>query len=260
MPWRPRRCPTSTPTCCAKPTNRHPATPPAATKALALLVLMLAGAALTTPSAVNGQLRGTLHSVVWAVLISCLLLLCLAAATGPLVAGSLRPTRRPWAPCRGALADGGGASRFALVVARQLPTALACDQFGLPGLSRSSFSPAKPAGGVFTNRAWLRATPPSLPAPRAGKNGAATTWSLGAWWPPPPPVPCWAALSPVPSRSVSEGVAEVNVAAEARGQGPSSCWGPWWPPPKPRACRRCQASTFPENTASLALHALSFIE
>jgi transporter family-2 protein len=49
-------------------------------KFLSLLVLVLAGAALTTQSAVNSQLRGNLHSVMWAVLISYLVGSLAAAA------------------------------------------------------------------------------------------------------------------------------------------------------------------------------------
>ena len=67
----------------------------------------------------------------------------------------------------------------------------------------------------------------------------------------------WAALSPVSSRCVYEGVAEVSIyiATEARGQGvgrqllralvaASETQGLW----------TLQASLFPENTASLRLH------
>ncbi|MCI1189672.1 DMT family transporter [Hymenobacter sp. DH14] len=135
-------------------------------KYLSLLVLVLAGAALTTQSAVNSQLRGTLHSVMWAVLISYLV--------GSLAAGAvLVANQAPLPPLAavqqlkwyqwtgGALGmvyiaaitfslhRVGAAPLFALVVAGQLLTALLFDQFGLLGLARSNFSLAKLAGVLF---------------------------------------------------------------------------------------------------------------
>jgi transporter family-2 protein len=132
-------------------------------KFLSLLVLVLAGAALTTQSAVNSQLRGTLHSVMWAVLISYLV--------GSLAAAAVLVVNQESAPSLAALSTlkwyqwtggalgmvyiaaitfslqrVGAASLFALVVGGQLLTALIYDQFGLLGLNRHSFSPAKLAG------------------------------------------------------------------------------------------------------------------
>ncbi len=57
-------------------------------KSLSLLVLVLAGAALTTQSAVNSQLRGGLHSVMWAVLASYLV----GTLTAALVLASTQAT------------------------------------------------------------------------------------------------------------------------------------------------------------------------
>lgn len=135
-------------------------------KTLSLLVLMLAGAALTTQSAVNSQLRGSLHSVMWAVLVS-YLVGSLAAAAVLLVSQEPAPSLAglgtvKWYQWTGGalgmvyiaaitflLHRVGAASLFALVVAGQLLTALAYDQFGLLGLSRSSFTPARLAGVLF---------------------------------------------------------------------------------------------------------------
>ena len=64
-------------------------------KYLPFLVLVLAGAALTTQSAVNSQLRGGLHSVLWAVLASYLV--------GTLAAALVLAPRR-WRPVAGGLA------------------------------------------------------------------------------------------------------------------------------------------------------------
>lgn len=132
-------------------------------KILSLLVLVLAGAALTTQSAVNSQLRGGLHSVMWAVLIS-YLVGSLAAAAVLLVSQEPAPSLASlgtlkWYQWMGgtlgmvyiaaiifSLHRVGAASLFALVVTGQLLTALVYDQFGLLGLSRSSFSPAKLVG------------------------------------------------------------------------------------------------------------------
>ena len=125
-----------------------------------LLLLVLAGAAITTQSAVNSQLRGALHHVGWAVFISYL--------GGTLVAGALLLASRAPVPSLpelvslkwyywtgGLLGVGyvltitfslqrvGAASLFGLVVAGQLLTALLFDQLGVLSLHRSSFSLAK---------------------------------------------------------------------------------------------------------------------
>jgi len=68
----------------------------------------------------------------------------------------------------------------------------------------------------------------------------------------------WAALSPVSSRCVYEGVAEVSiyVAAEERGQGVGrQLLGALVAASEARGLWTLQASIFPENTASLTLHA-----
>jgi L-amino acid N-acyltransferase YncA len=67
----------------------------------------------------------------------------------------------------------------------------------------------------------------------------------------------WAALSPVSSRCVYEGVAEVSIyiAAEARGQGVGrQLLGALVAASEAQGLWTLQASIFPENTASLALH------
>lgn len=135
-------------------------------KYLSLLVLLLAGAALTTQSAVNSQLRGGLHSVMWSVLGSYLVgsltaTAVLLATREPLPTLAAMSGLRWYQWTGGALGmvylaaitfslhRVGAASLFALVVAGQLLTALCYDQFGWLGLSRSSFSPAKLAGVLF---------------------------------------------------------------------------------------------------------------
>ncbi|MGI4833357.1 MAG: GNAT family N-acetyltransferase [Janthinobacterium lividum] len=68
----------------------------------------------------------------------------------------------------------------------------------------------------------------------------------------------WAALSPVSSRSVYAGVAEVSVyvAAEARGRGVGrQLLGALVHSAEAQGLWTLQASIFPENAASLALHA-----
>ncbi len=135
-------------------------------KILMLLLLVLAGAAITTQSAVNSQLRGALHQVGWAVFIS--------YVGGSLVAGGLLLATRAAVP---SLADFGGlkwyywtggllgvgyvlviafslqrvgaASLFALVVAGQLLTALLYDQLGFFNLHRSNLSPARVGGALL---------------------------------------------------------------------------------------------------------------
>ncbi|QKG51679.1 DMT family transporter [Hymenobacter sp. BRD67] len=132
-------------------------------KPFLLLLLVLAGAAITTQSAVNSQLRGALHSVGWAVFISYL--------GGSLVAGALLLLTRTPLPALaelgslkwyywtgGLLGVGyvltitfslqrvGAASLFALVVAGQLLTALLYDQLGVLNLSRSPLSSSKLVG------------------------------------------------------------------------------------------------------------------
>ena len=135
-------------------------------KYVPFLVLVLAGAALTTQSAVNSQLRGGLHSVMWAVLVSYLVGSLAAAVV-------LASTRTPLPPLAAvqdvkwyqwtggalgmvyiaaitfSLQRVGAASLFALVVAGQLLTALLFDQLGWAGLARQPFSLAKLAGVVF---------------------------------------------------------------------------------------------------------------
>ena len=135
-------------------------------KFLSLLVLVLAGAALTTQSAVNSQLRGNLHSVMWAVLISYLVGSLAAAAVlvvnqEPVPSLASLSTLKWYQWTGGALGmvyiaaitfslqRVGAASLFALVVTGQLLTALCYDQFGLLGLPRSSFSLTKLAGVVL---------------------------------------------------------------------------------------------------------------
>lgn len=135
-------------------------------KFLPLLMLVLAGAALTTQSAVNSQLRGTLHSVMWAVLISYLVGSLAAAAVlvfnrEPLPALASFSALKWYQWTGGALGmvyiaaitfslhRVGAASLFALVVGGQLLTALLYDQFSLLGLARSSFTPAKLGGVVL---------------------------------------------------------------------------------------------------------------
>lgn len=132
-------------------------------KVLSLLVLVLAGAALTTQSVVNSQLRGALHGVTWAVLIS-YLVGSLAAAAVLVVNQEPMPSLATFSALKwyqwtgGALGmvylaaitfslqRVGAASLFALVVTGQLLTALCYDQFGLLGLHRNSFSLTKLAG------------------------------------------------------------------------------------------------------------------
>ncbi|MCI1189735.1 DMT family transporter [Hymenobacter sp. DH14] len=135
-------------------------------KYFALLVLVLAGAALTTQSAVNSQLRGGLHSVMWAVLAS-YLVGTLAAA---LVLASTRAPLPTLAAVQGvkwyqwtggalgmvyiaaitfSLQRVGAASLFALVVTGQLLTALLFDQLGLLGLVRSPLTLSRFAGALF---------------------------------------------------------------------------------------------------------------
>ncbi len=134
-------------------------------KYLPLLLLILAGAAITTQSAVNSQLRMALHQVLWAVFISYL--------GGSLVAGALLLTSRTPVPALAELSNlkwyywtggllgvgyvltitfslqrVGAASLFALVVG-QLLTALLYDQLGIFSLQRSSLSMSKLAGAAL---------------------------------------------------------------------------------------------------------------
>ena len=135
-------------------------------KYLPFLVLVLAGAALTTQSAVNSQLRGGLHSVLWAVLASYLVgtlaaALVLVGTQTPLPtladAGAVR-----WYQWTGgalgmiyiaaivfSLQRVGAASLFALVVTGQLLTALLFDQLGLLGLARSPLTLSRLAGALL---------------------------------------------------------------------------------------------------------------
>ena len=135
-------------------------------KYLPLLVLVLAGAALTTQSAVNSQLRGGLHSVMWAVLAS-YLVGTLAAARVLVSTQAALPTLADASGIRwyrwtgGALGmvyiaaitfslqRVGAASLFALVVTGQLLTALLFDQLGLLGLVRSPLTLSRLAGALL---------------------------------------------------------------------------------------------------------------
>jgi transporter family-2 protein len=135
-------------------------------KYLSFLVLVLAGAALTTQSAVNSQLRGGLHSVLWAVLASYLVgtlaaALVLAGTQTPLPTLADMSAIRWYQWTGGALgmvyiADivfslqrVGAASLFALVVTGQLLTALLFDQLGLLGLVRSPLTLSRLAGALL---------------------------------------------------------------------------------------------------------------
>ncbi len=135
-------------------------------KYLPLVLLILAGAAITTQSAVNSQLRMALHQVLWAVFISYL--------GGSLVAGALLLASRTPVPALAELSNlkwyywtggllgvgyvltitfslqrVGAAGLFALVVAGQLLTALLYDQLGIFSLQRSSLSISKLAGAAL---------------------------------------------------------------------------------------------------------------
>jgi transporter family-2 protein len=127
---------------------------------LTLLVLMLAGAAITTQSAVNSQLRGSLHSLMWAVLVSYVVGsltagAVLVATSTPLPSAAAIDATRWYQWTGGALGvcyvavitsslqRVGAANLFAFVVTGQLLTALAYDQFGL---GRASFSVGKLVG------------------------------------------------------------------------------------------------------------------
>jgi transporter family-2 protein len=138
----------------------------AAMKYLPFLVLVLAGAALTTQSAVNSQLRRGLHSVMWAVLASYLvgtlaaaMVLVSTQASWPTLA-DVRAIR--WYQWTGgalgmlyiaaivfSLQRVGAASLFALVVTGQLLTALLFDQLGLLGLVRSPLTLSRLAGALL---------------------------------------------------------------------------------------------------------------
>ncbi|GAC1602372.1 MAG: hypothetical protein NVS3B25_30650 [Hymenobacter sp.] len=132
-------------------------------KYLPFVLLLLAGAAITTQSAVNSQLKSALHHVLWAVLVSYM--------GGSLVAGALLLLTRTPVPALADLAQTkwfywtggllgvgyvltitwllkrvGAANLFALVVAGQLLTALLLDQLGLLGAARSSMTPARLLG------------------------------------------------------------------------------------------------------------------
>lgn len=133
-------------------------------KSLSLLVL--AGAALTTQSAVNSQLRGGLHSVLWAVLASYLvgtltaaLVLASTQATPPTLSAVQSIKWYQWmggalgmvyiAAIVFALQRVGAASLFALVVTGQLLTALLFDQLGLLGLVRTPLTLSRLAGALL---------------------------------------------------------------------------------------------------------------
>jgi transporter family-2 protein len=135
-------------------------------KYLPFLVLVLAGAALTTQSAVNSQLRTGLHSVMWAVLVS-YLVGTLAAALVLVSMQASWPTQVEvsailWYQWTGgalgmvyiaaivfSLQRVGAASLFALVVTGQLLTALLFDQLGLLGLTRSPLTASRLAGALL---------------------------------------------------------------------------------------------------------------
>jgi len=135
-------------------------------KVLSLFVLVLAGAALTTQSAVNSQLRTGLHSVLWAVLASYLVgtmaaALVLASTQTPLpTLADVKGIK--WYQWTGgalgmvyiaaivfSLQRVGAASLFALVVTGQLLTALLFDQLGLLGLTRSPLTGSRLAGALL---------------------------------------------------------------------------------------------------------------
>lgn len=135
-------------------------------KHLPFLVLILAGAALTTQSAVNSQLRGSLHSVMWAVLVSYLVgtlaaALVLVGTRAPLPTLAEAGTIRWYQWTGGALGmvyiaaivfslqRVGAASLFALVVTGQLLTALLFDQVRLLGLVRSPLTLSRLAGALL---------------------------------------------------------------------------------------------------------------
>ena len=135
-------------------------------KYLPFLVLVLAGSALTTQSAVNSQLRGGLHSVMWAVLASYLVgtlaaALVLASTQTPLPTLAAAQGVRWYQWTGGALGmvyiaaitislqRVGAASLFALVVTGQLLTALLFDQLGLLGLVRSPLTLSRLAGALL---------------------------------------------------------------------------------------------------------------
>jgi transporter family-2 protein len=135
-------------------------------KYLPFLVLVLAGAALTTQSAVNSQLRGGLHSVMWAVLASYLVgtlaaALVLVSTQTPLPTLAAVQGVRWYQWTGGALGmvyiaaitfslqRVGAASLFALVVTGQLLTALLFDQLGLLGLTRSPLTLSRLAGALL---------------------------------------------------------------------------------------------------------------
>ncbi|RSK25007.1 DMT family transporter [Hymenobacter metallilatus] len=135
-------------------------------KYLPFLVLVLAGSALTTQSAVNSQLRGGLHSVMWAVLASYLvgtlaaaLVLVSTQASLPTLAAVQGVRWYQWtggalgmvyiAAITFSLQRVGAASLFALVVTGQLLTALLFDQLGLLGLNRSPLTLSRLAGALL---------------------------------------------------------------------------------------------------------------
>ncbi len=135
-------------------------------KYLPFLVLVLAGAALTTQSAVNSQLRGGLQSVMWAVLTSYLvgtlaaaLVLATTQASLPTLAAVQGVRWYQWtggalgmvyiAAITFSLQRVGAASLFALVVTGQLLTALLFDQLGLLGLVRSPLTLSRLAGALL---------------------------------------------------------------------------------------------------------------
>ena len=135
-------------------------------KYLPFLVLVLAGAALTTQSAVNSQLRGGLHSVMWAVLASYVvgslaaaLVLVSTQAAPPTLAEVSGIRWYQWtggalgmvyiAAITFSLQRVGAASLFALVVTGQLLTALLFDQLGLLGLVRSPLTLSRLAGALL---------------------------------------------------------------------------------------------------------------
>ena len=131
---------------------------------LPFLLLVLAGGAITTQSAVNSQLRTALHqNVLWAVLISYVggsvvasALLLLTRTPMPALADFAGVKWYSWTG--GLLGLGyvltitfllqrvGAANLFALVVTGQLLTALLFDQLGLFSLASSGISPGKLLG------------------------------------------------------------------------------------------------------------------
>ncbi|MFD1871493.1 GNAT family N-acetyltransferase [Hymenobacter bucti] len=108
--------------------------------------------------------------------------------------------------------------------------------------------------GIATGQATFATEAPTWEAWEAGHLPHSRLVALGAAG----QVLGWAALSPVSSRCVYAGVAEVSIyiAAEARGQGVGrQLLGALVAASEAQGIWTLQAGIFPENAASLALHA-----